>query len=214
MSSHEVLNQKTKQRYSLYAQFYPLLSLLAYYVIWRGNIFRHIRFFRDIVQTKIKILDIATGDGSLTAVALRPDRNDKIAKLICLDISPEMLAKAKTKLKVPKCELVVGDVQQMPFENGEFAAISCFGGFNSFPDGPGALREIYRVLASQGRVRGSVLLLPNAPWKQKKIQQWIQEGYQTQTISIDQFKRWVHDAKFSVSTEVLIGDVLLFELIK
>lgn len=214
MNSNEILNQKTKQRYSIYSQFYPVLALLAYYIIWRGNIFKHIRFFKELIQEKNRVLDIATGDGSLTAAALHPENNQNIEKLVCLDISEDMLTKARKKIKSANCEFVLGDVGKMPFRDGDYSIISCFGGLNSFPDVPLALKEIYRVLSKNGRVRGSALLLPNSPWRQRKIQQWIAEGYQTQTITQDQFRKWANDAGFLLSVESRIGDVLLFELIK
>jgi ubiquinone/menaquinone biosynthesis C-methylase UbiE len=214
MNTNEALNQKTKERYSLYAQFYPLLALLAYYIIWRGNIFKHIHFFAGLVKEKSMVLDIATGDGSLTAAALKPGKNQNIEKLVCLDISPDMLEKARKNLKSGPCEFVLGDVGKMPFSDKQFPLISCFGGINSFPDVPLALKEIHRVLKDNGHVRGSILLLPDSPWRQKKIQQWIEEGYQTQTVTLEKFDRWTKDAGFNVFEKMQIGDVLLFDLTK
>ncbi len=207
-------NQKTKERYSLYAQFYPFLALAAYYLIWRGNIFKHIQFFKDILISPATILDVATGDGSLTAAALKPNKNIKLEKLICLDISEAMLTKAKVKLKSEKCSFVLADVSKMPFLDEEFSVVSCFGGLNSFPDIPLALREIRRVLASSGRVRGSALLLPESEWRQKKIEQWIVEGYQTQLITKDKLRQWFLEARLDITIEKQIGDVLLFEIVK
>ncbi len=214
MSSYEIQNQKTKERYSLYAKFYPILALAAYYLIWRGNIFKHIQFFRDILNSQETVLDVATGDGSLTAAALKPRKNKKLEKLVCLDISEAMLKKAKLNLKSEKCSFVLGDVGKMPFQDGEFSVISCFGGLNSFPDIPLALREIRRVLADNGRIRGSALLLPDSEWRQKKIEQWIAEGYQTQIIMKDKLKQWFLEAGLDLTFEKQIGDVLLFEIIK
>jgi ubiquinone/menaquinone biosynthesis C-methylase UbiE len=214
VNTNEVLNQKTKERYSLYAQFYPLLALLAYYVIWRGNIFKHIQFFKNLITEKSNVLDIATGDGSLTATALDPEKNANVESLVCLDISPDMLNKAKKKLKSARCKFVLGDVGKMPFADGQFSVISCFGGLNSFPDVPLALREINRVLSPHGKLRGSVLLLPQSPWRQRRIHQWIEEGYQTQTITTDKLSKWISEARFELSVQTHIGDVVLFELKK
>ncbi len=214
MSTNEVLNQKTKERYSLYAQFYPILALLAYYIIWRGNILKHIKFFKNLLTQKSSVLDIATGDGSLTAAALKPGKNKNLESLVCLDISPDMLEKARKNLKSPPTEFVLGDVGNMPFKDGQYSLISCFGGLNSFPDVPLALKEIHRVMAPHGKVRGSALLLPASPWRQKKIHQWIEEGYQTQTITTEKFRNWVRESGFKISIEQQIGDVLLFELVK
>ncbi len=214
MNTNEVLNQKTKERYSLYAQFYPLLALIAYYVIWRGNIFKHIQFFKNLINEKSDVLDIATGDGSLTATALAPETNANVQSLVCLDISPEMLVKAKKKLKSSNCTFVLGDVGKMPFVDGQFSVISCFGGLNSFPDVPLALGEMNRVLSRHGKLRGSVLLLPQSPWRQRRIHQWIEDGYQTQTITTDKLSKWILDAGFEISAETQIGDVVLFELRK
>jgi ubiquinone/menaquinone biosynthesis C-methylase UbiE len=214
VSTNEVLNQTTKERYSVYARFYPLLALLAYYIIWRGNIFKHIQFFKNLVSEKSKVLDIATGDGSLTESALAPEKNANVESLVCLDISPEMLDRAKKKLKSDKCTFVLGDVGKIPFADAQFSAISCFGGLNSFPDVPLALSEINRVLSPLGKVRGSALLLPQSPWRQKKIRQWIEDGYQIQIITPVKLSKWIGDAGFEMSVKTQMGDVVLFELKK
>ena len=125
-----------------------------------------------------------------------------------------MLEKAKKNLNSGKCHFVLGDVGQLPFLESRFSVISCFGGLNSFPDVPLALREIYRVLTADGRVRGSALLMPASQWRQKKIRQWIQEGYQSQEITTEKLKSWIHMAGFQFSRLDQFGDVLLFEITK
>lgn len=212
MSSDSV-NTKTQNAYRFYARFYPIISLLAYWIVWRGNIFRHIQFFREMKSLTQNLLDLATGDGSLTKAALFQKRSPDF-KITCLDISEEMLTKAKTKLPASNTQFLLADVMKLPFDNQSWKHISCFGGFNSFPNGGLAMKEIARILTSDGIIRGSVLLMPRAEWRQRLVQKWIHEGYQTEVVTFDKFQEWCRVAKLQISHKEFHGDVCLFELKK
>jgi ubiquinone/menaquinone biosynthesis C-methylase UbiE len=209
-TAHE-LNKKTQQAYSWYAKYYAVISLLAYWIVWRGKIFKHIVFFRQILDHGEEILDIATGDGSLTAAALFKG-SKKPKKILCLDISPEMLDRAEKKIASKAAKFVVGDVMKLPFADRSQKTIACFGGLNSFPSGGDALKEIQRILHPEGLVRGSVLLFPKANWRQNLIRKWIQQGYQTEIVTEEIFKFWIQQASLTLTKCYRYGDVLLFEL--
>jgi ubiquinone/menaquinone biosynthesis C-methylase UbiE len=204
------LNKKTIEAYKLYSRFYAFIALITYWVIWRGNLTKHIKFFREILtyNKNNTILDIATGEGSLTQIALSNNNNIHI---IAVDISESMLLKAQKKLN-NKTSYVQADVEHLPFLNQSFDTISCFGGLNSFPCGKGALGELKRVLKPGGRIRGSFLLMPQIAWKQKLVRRWINEGYQTVELSLELFDTWVKNAGLEKNLLYQYGDVVLFEL--
>ncbi len=207
------VNKQTTRAYKIYAKFYAPVALLAYFIVWRGNILKHIAFYRNILEKHSVILDIATGDGSLTNLALFKGKI-KPKLVTALDISKDMLEKAQKKLPKKSTEFVVGDVMNLPYSTNSTTCITCFGGFNSFPSGNLAMQEIARILKPGGVVRGSVLLLPKSPWRQNLIRGWIRKGYQTEFVTLSIFKTWIEASDLSIGQFQFTGDVLLFELEK
>ena len=97
-----------------------------------------------------QILDIATGTGDLAIMmsALQPK------KIIGLDISEGMLAVGKEKISKAKLndkiEMIVGDSENMPFEDNTFDAITVSFGVRNFANLEKGLLEIRRVLKPKG----------------------------------------------------------------
>ncbi|NRA92082.1 MAG: bifunctional demethylmenaquinone methyltransferase/2-methoxy-6-polyprenyl-1,4-benzoquinol methylase UbiE [Psychroserpens sp.] len=106
----------------------------------------------DIVaQTKpVNILDIATGTGDL-AINLAKTSAEKI---IGLDISTGMLEVGRKKINQKqlsnKIEMVVGDSENLPFEENTFDAITVAFGVRNFETLEKGLAEIYKVLKPNG----------------------------------------------------------------
>lgn len=205
-------NQKTEAAYQLYSKFYVPFAFLAYYLVWRGRILKHIAFFRNLLHHHTLIVDIATGDGSLTKTALFGSKKLVASKAVVIDLSGDMLRKAKRKLRGYPVTLLRGDVCELPFVSQSVPAMSCFGGLNSFPSGETALKEIARCLMPNGILRGSVLLLPQTPRRKKLVQHWIRQGYQSEAVTEEKFLRWVKHSNLKLTCLEKYGDVLLFEL--
>ncbi len=210
--SNNSVNNFTEKAYKIYSKFYAPFALFVYIIIWRGNIIKHIKFFRNILLKRKEVIDIAIGDGSLSSVALFGNKKLCANEVIAIDISEEMLSKAKNKLHNKPITFVRGDVLQLPFIDSSLNAISCFGGFNSFPSGKLAMQELARCLSQEGIIRGSILLTPETPWKKNLIKNWIKKGYQTEEIDKEKFLLWVQYANLIVTHMEQYGDVLLFEL--
>ncbi|MXO03611.1 bifunctional demethylmenaquinone methyltransferase/2-methoxy-6-polyprenyl-1,4-benzoquinol methylase UbiE [Flavobacterium sp. HBTb2-11-1] len=96
------------------------------------------------------ILDIATGTGDL-AILLAQTNAEKI---IGLDISAGMLEVGKKKVEDKKLsnviELVLGDSENMPFEDNYFDAITVGFGVRNFENLEKGFAEILRVLKPNG----------------------------------------------------------------
>jgi len=96
------------------------------------------------------ILDVATGTGdfAIQALTLNPD------KIIGIDISTGMLEMGRVKIREqelePKIELLVGDSENIPFEENKFDAITVAFGVRNFENLEQGLREIRRVLKPGG----------------------------------------------------------------
>jgi len=97
-----------------------------------------------------QILDIATGTGDLAIMLsqLHPD------KIIGLDISEGMLSVGKEKIDKANLsemiEMIVGDSENMPFEDAAFDAITVSFGVRNFANLDKGLQEINRVLKPGG----------------------------------------------------------------
>jgi ubiquinone/menaquinone biosynthesis C-methylase UbiE len=96
-----------------------------------------------------RVLDIACGTGIVARLAR--GRLGPSAKIVGVDMSPGMLAVAQRV--DPTIEWREGNASTLPTKEGEaFDVVLCQQGLQFFPDKPGAVREIRRVLAPGGRV--------------------------------------------------------------
>lgn len=97
------------------------------------------------------ILDIATGTGDL---AIQLATSTKASRIIGLDISEGMLDVGRKKVTQKqldnRIELVLGDSENLPFENDTFDAITVAFGVRNFETLEKGLSEIKRVLKPGG----------------------------------------------------------------
>ncbi len=108
------------------------------------------------------ILDIATGTGDL-AINLA---ETNASKIVGLDISSGMLEIGKEKIKKKSLEsridMILGDSEQMPFEDNSFDAVTVAFGVRNFETLENGLKEIFRVLKPHGTF---VILETSVPTK-------------------------------------------------
>ena len=96
-------------------------------------------------------LDLACGTGDFTIELIRMCPG---ASVTCIDLTPEMLAIAKSKLAgASNVRFDTGDAQDLsPFHAASFSLILCAFGFRNFPDKSKALAECRRLLAPGGEL--------------------------------------------------------------
>ncbi|MDX1328751.1 MAG: ubiquinone/menaquinone biosynthesis methyltransferase, partial [Arenibacter sp.] len=96
------------------------------------------------------ILDIATGTGDLAINMVKTGAKE----ITGLDISPGMLAVGRKKIEAKNLDdtvkMVVGDSENLPFEDNSFDAITVAFGVRNFENLEKGLSEIYRVLKKDG----------------------------------------------------------------
>jgi ubiquinone/menaquinone biosynthesis C-methylase UbiE len=98
---------------------------------------------RSGVKTNHRILDIATGSGFL---ALEFAKKGNF--VVGCDITREMLLHAREKQKtfgLDNLDLLLSDVELLPFPDRAFDIVSCRFAFHHFPNPEKALREMKRV---------------------------------------------------------------------
>ncbi|MAU17367.1 MAG: bifunctional demethylmenaquinone methyltransferase/2-methoxy-6-polyprenyl-1,4-benzoquinol methylase UbiE [Muricauda sp.] len=140
--------EQVKQMFDNISENYDGLNRVISFgtdVKWRKRI---VAFLKD--RSPKSILDIATGTGDL-AIALAQTGADKI---VGLDLSPGMLEIGKNKVSDKNLqdtiEMVVGDSENLPFEDNSFDAVTVAFGVRNFENLEKGLQEIYRVLKPNG----------------------------------------------------------------
>ncbi len=68
-----------------------------------------------------------------------------------IDLTPGMIEAAKAK-NIPGAEFIVGDCENLPFEENSFDAIICCQSFHHYPNVQDFFNSVYRVLKPGGRL--------------------------------------------------------------
>lgn len=94
------------------------------------------------------VLDVGCGTGAVLALLHEkyPDR-----RYVGLDLTPEMIEVARTKV-APGMEFVVGDAENLPFDEASFDAVLCSNSFHHYPNLAAFLAGALRVLRPGGRL--------------------------------------------------------------
>ncbi len=97
-----------------------------------------------------RALEIGCGNGSGTEVILTLFG---AAEVLAIDVDPEMVAKARHRLRPfgDRVRVEVGDASGMKAGTSSFDAVFDFGVIHHIPDWPAAVAEVCRVLRSGGR---------------------------------------------------------------
>ena len=113
---------------------------------------RRLAIMRDLnLKTGERVLDIGSGPGH-QAMEMSPMVGSS-GKVDGVDISDSMLKIARARCQdISNVEFHESDVLGLPFNDGTFDAVMSSMVFEYLPDVPGALKEVFRVLKSRGRV--------------------------------------------------------------
>ncbi len=106
------------------------------------------------------VLDLGCGAGFDTLLAAR--RVGPHGKVIGVDMTPEMIAKARTHVEtlgLMNVEFVLGEVEALPLAACSADLLISNGVLNLCPDKPRFLSEVFRVLKAGGRLQMADILL-------------------------------------------------------
>lgn len=99
---------------------------------------------------EVSILDVGTGTGILIEQVLL---KNKSAHLSGVDISPEMVKKAKSKFQEKNNVMIaLGSPNKLPYKDNSFEFLTCANSFHHHPDSIQSLKEMKRVLKPGGKV--------------------------------------------------------------
>ncbi len=110
-------------------------------------------------------LDVATGTAAVAVELVRQHG----CSVVGLDASADMLAAAGGRLAQlglsTRVRLVQGRAEQLPFEDGSFAALTFTYLLRYVDDLPATLRELARVVRPGGTIAGLEFGVPPQPWR-------------------------------------------------
>src|SRR3954452_8099582 len=95
----------------------------------------------------LDVLDVGAGTGFTTEGIV--ERVDP-ARVTMLDQSPHQLAKARRKPALAACRKLLGDAEQLPFEDASFDRYVSAGSIEYWPDPQRGIAEAHRVLREGG----------------------------------------------------------------
>ncbi|MDE2745394.1 MAG: ubiquinone/menaquinone biosynthesis methyltransferase [Chloroflexota bacterium] len=96
------------------------------------------------------VLDLGAGTGDLSAEFRRQDA----ARIVGLDVSAAMLARAEEKFGRQRIEWLQGDALHLPFAEESFDVVASAFVLRNLPDLAGSFGEMARVLKPGGRLVG------------------------------------------------------------
>ncbi|WP_448506809.1 class I SAM-dependent methyltransferase [Immundisolibacter sp.] len=101
------------------------------------------------LQLGDSVLDVACGTGIVARIA--KERQGSTGMVVGVDLNPQMLAVARRV--APTIDWREGDASALPLhDDEEFDVVLCQQGFQFFPDGAGAARQMHRALVKGGRL--------------------------------------------------------------
>lgn len=91
------------------------------------------------------LLDVGCGTGFLIDLLAQ----QRLARYVGLDLSPEMLRMARQK-QIPGTDFINGSADSLPFPDGSFDIVTCSQSFHHYPYPEKAMAEALRVLKPGG----------------------------------------------------------------
>ncbi|MBR1626284.1 MAG: bifunctional demethylmenaquinone methyltransferase/2-methoxy-6-polyprenyl-1,4-benzoquinol methylase UbiE [Bacteroidales bacterium] len=167
MPHNNLVKENKKNIGSLFdriASKYDLLNHLLTLNIdkyWRKKTVSQIRISDNpSLLPDTKILDVATGTGDLAIEILKQNKTNSI---VGIDLSGQMLKIGKDKIRkyisenfsenvAIHTDLMIANVENMPFEDSSFNAVTCAFGVRNFNNLKQGLKECFRILKNNGQI--------------------------------------------------------------
>ncbi len=150
-NSKDSKRDQIKHLFNTIAPHYDFLNHILSFGIdkwWRRRVIRKV-----CQQSAREILDVATGTGDM-AIAL--SKRNRSSHIVGYDLSEGMLDVARGKIEKlglsDQITLKQGEAEQIPFGENHFDSVTVAFGVRNFHDLEGGVREMARVLKSDGKL--------------------------------------------------------------
>ena len=152
------------------------------------------------------VLDLGSGGGLDCFLAAR--KVGPAGRVIGVDMTPEMIAKARekaVKVGIANADFRLGQIESIPVADGEVDVVISNCVINLSPDKPAVFREMYRALRSGGRVAVSDIVTrgPMDPRIAKSLESWA--GCIAGALDIEEYRRGLEEAGFADVTAAPTG---------
>lgn len=108
---------------------------------------RRVKILCNGLTSNLKVLELGCGTGYFTKELVKTE-----ATIYAIDISPELIENAKTKIKSNNINFILGNACSLPFNDSTFDIIVGSSVLHHL-DINSAVKEIYRVLKNGGSIR-------------------------------------------------------------
>jgi SAM-dependent methyltransferase len=122
-------------------------SMLSLHVPLGERLFRERKFDLRGMQ---RVLDVGSGAGQIARHVLK--YADPAASVTCIDLSVEMLCRARNRLKSPRPNFLSADLSCLPFADASFDCVTCGYVLEHLPDARVGLAELARVMRPRARM--------------------------------------------------------------
>ena len=122
-----------------------------------------------------RVLDLGSGAGTDSLIAAQ--MVGEAGRVIGIDMTPEMLAKARaaaTEMGATNVEFVESEAEHLPFEDETFDVVISNGVIDLIPDKDAVFAELHRVLVPGGRLQIADVTIQNPVSEEgrRKIDLW------------------------------------------
>ena len=126
------------------------------------QLYEHVRGGVDL--RGLRVLEVSCGHGGGAAYFARTYRP---AEYVGLDLNPEAIRHCQARHGAPGLRFQVGDAQRLPFADGSFDVVLNVEASHCYPDFPGFVDEVARVLGPGGRFAHADLRYRNG------VEEWV-----------------------------------------
>lgn len=110
------------------------------------QLYEHVR--GDVGLRGRRVLEVSCGHGGGASYFARAHGP---AEYVGLDLNPEAIRHCETRHRTPGLRFMVGDAQRLPYPDGSFDIVMNVEASHCYPDFPGFVDEVARVLKPGGR---------------------------------------------------------------
>jgi MPBQ/MSBQ methyltransferase len=179
--------QHKKEAYWFYRVLSPLYDRWVNPLFWTPAMRSAALELAALDDRGLRTLDVGAGTGFSSEGIVE---HVAPASLTLLDQSPDQLRRARDKPSLAGCSLVLGDAEQLPFEEDAFDRYVSCGSIEYWPEPQRAIAEAHRVLR-----RGGLALVVGPLPPGGRIARWLAEGWMLFPTEA-QYREWFARAGF------------------
>lgn len=147
-----------------------------------------------MIQKDDNILDIGCGGGANIKALLEKCPRGKVTGIDYSEISVEKSQKTnEAAVKEGRCEIMQGDVMELPFHDEEFQAVTAIETVYFWPDIIPAFKGVYRVL----KTGGSFMICNECNGNNPKDEKWVKMIDGMKLYTAVQIENFLEKAGFS-----------------